>query len=682
MNPKEAPSNPTQRTPEIRDWALLAGWALVLSLLIRWPLSVNLGAMPLDPNSPLHILALDQIAGGGDWTEISNLAFPTPVPIRMVAIPTLLLGIPLAQILTPMAALNVATTLMVALQGLAVAWLVGLLRWGKTAQFIATTAAICCPLTIHVQSLGQQENLGFMAMALAVAGGCLSGRKAWVAAIFALLLAGFSSPYQAVPTGLLLMSVSYFHGKKALIRGALCSGVVALPVLLYYTGATDGASSIPGITTSPPEEGYLASAGILDMLHPRAMWDGQPSSINSISERFQMLSNGIPTAAFHPGWPWITAHQSAYIGLVLLVGALGLYRGRSSPLLRGIILGSTLSMVFAFGPSLRLMSETNTGIPMPWMIFSNIPGLADLQATHRFLSGLVFGLVLGLAFWMRSASRGKTAAVVLLLLGESLLRAPVHWPLPAARGQLNTVESSLPNGPVMLWPPLTHFAPQYYEMMAVILDRPVGIYTPNGVALAGDIEYRGNLRGHLRMDIVRKTGNRDMPIEVVHATTLPEIGSFRVDVEVDLGKVDIIVFIDKEGNGPDAYEPLETLEDIRVGFQDVTGLKFNLIDPEITQEEVEQGRDEPLRPGTHLPEDLPQKEGNLSASEWLLRGAQGGAASVLRTRSNLAETDPQEDLGFEIGSHSLQVEAEDCVTEQHCIQRLSLPGHKKRMPRR
>ena len=97
------------------------------------------------------------------------------------------------------------------------------------------------------------------------------------------------------------MSVSYFHGKKALIRGAICSGVVALPVLLYYTGATDGASSIPGITTSPPEEGYLASAGILDMLHPRAMWDGQPTSINSVSERFEMLSNGIPTSACCPG---------------------------------------------------------------------------------------------------------------------------------------------------------------------------------------------------------------------------------------------------------------------------------------------------------------------------------------------------------------------------------------------
>ena len=178
--PKELPPASAHGVRQFGSWALLIGWTLFLAVLIRWPLSVNWDAMPLDPNSPLHILALEQIASGGNWGEISNLAFPTPVPIRMVAIPTLLLGMPMAHLMGPMAALNVATTLMVALQGLALAGLVGFLRWGKTAQFIAATAAICCPYTIHVQSLGQQENLGLLAMALAVLGAFSEGKKGWL----------------------------------------------------------------------------------------------------------------------------------------------------------------------------------------------------------------------------------------------------------------------------------------------------------------------------------------------------------------------------------------------------------------------------------------------------------------------------------------------------------------------
>jgi hypothetical protein len=660
----------------------LSAWALLLAVLVRWPLSVNLDAMPLDPNSPLHILALEQIASGGNWVEISNLAFPTPVPIRMVAIPTLLLGIPFAQVMSPMAALNVATTLMVALQGIAVAALVATLRWGRTAQYVAATAAIACTYTVHVQSLGQQENLGFVAMALAVWSSCQQGRVAWVGSILALAIAAFSSPYQAVPTGILLVCTSWCQNREALLRSLASSAIVAVPVLLYYTGATDGASSIPGITTSPPEEGYLASAGLLDMVHPRAMWDGGPSDVPSIADRFSSLTTSISTTTFHSGWPWITAHQTAYLGLVLLLGGLGLYSGRAGQLHKGLIAGAALSLIFALGPQLRLVSESSTGLPLPWSAFALLPGLSDLQATHRFLSGLIFALILGLAYSMRNAGRPKGLLLVGLLLAEGLLRAPVHWPLPTARGELDAVVEKLPEGPVMLWPPLNHFAPQYFEMLAVLLERPVGIYTPSGVTLNGEIRYEGNRMGHIRMDIVRETNSRDFPMEVVHATTLDRLGRFEIDVEVDLGKVDIIVFLDQEGNGPDAYEPLATLKNIRVGLQDVHDLEFQLTDPAITRDEVERSRDEPIRPGTHLPEDLPQKKGNLSPSDWLLRGAQGGARAVLRTQSRLSQDGSGQDLGFEVGSNMLRIGLEECITEQHCVQLLTMPGHRGRPPQR
>jgi hypothetical protein len=649
--------------------ALLLLWAFFLSVLVRWPLSVTLGAVPLDPNSPLHALALDQLAHGGSWTEIANLAFPTPVPIRMVALPTLGIGLPLAQFLSPLAALNLATTCMVAAQGLAIAWLVGRLNWGRQAQLIAITAGICAPFTVHVQALGQQENLGFVAFALAVAASMEVGRKGWFFGLLALLLAGFSSPYMAVPTGILLLSVALFQGRSPLLRGLACTVLAGLPVLLYYTGATDGSASIPGITTSPPEEGYLASAGIWDMLSPRAMWDGVSLTMDGPWARLSALGNSIPTTALHPGWIWTTAHQSAYIGVVLLLGILALWTERKNAFFRPLILACTLCLLFALGPNLRILSEHSTGIPLPWALFSWLPGLSDLQATHRFLAGSIFVLVIGLAWWGRNWSRPKTGLLCLALMTDGLLFAPAIWPLPAAHTDLKAVQAELPDGPTMLWPPLTSFAPQYYELMAVLLERPVGIYTPSGVTLSGEIHYAGSQKGYVRLDIIRKTGQKSAPFEVIHATTLSDFGPWSMDVEVDLGKINLVMFLDAQGNGPDPNEPQVEIEGVSVAYQNIGNLDFHLTDPGINAETVEAERSEPLQPGTRLPSDLPDLSGNISQEDWLQRGAFGGAKSLLRTQSVLSDTDS----GFRLNPSQLRLGEAVCVDDFHCIQSLESP---------
>jgi hypothetical protein len=584
----------------------------------------------------------------------------------MVALPTLGLGIPLVHLFSPLAALNVATTCMVAGQGLAAAWLTGRLNWGRQAQFIALTAGICAPFTVHVQALGQQENLGFIGFALAIAFGIETGKKAWLFGLGALFLAGFSSPYMAVPTGIILLSVALFQDRGTLLRGLACTALTGLPVLLYYTGATDGSASIPGITTSPPESGYLASAGIWDMLSPRAMWDGAALAMDGPWARIGALGKGIPTTELHPGWIWTTAHQSAYIGIVLLLGVIALWKERKASFFRPLILAGSVCLVFALGPNLRILSETSTGIPLPWALFAALPGLADLQATHRFLSGSIFVLVLGLAWWARNWSRPQTGLLCAALMVDGLLIAPAIWPLPAAQTDLHAVEAELPPGPTMLWPPLTSFAPQYYELMAVLLERPVGIYTPSGVTLSGEVHYVGSQKGHLRLDVIRKTGTKNTPFEVIHATTLPDFGPWSMDVEVDLGKVNLVLFLDAEGNGPDPNEPQVEIEGISVAYQNIGQLDFYLVDPEISAESVKAGRAEPLQPGTRLPEDLPDLSGNISQEDWLQRGAFGGAKSLLRTRSILADTDS----GFRLNPTQLRLSEATCVDEFHCIQRI------------
>jgi hypothetical protein len=649
-------------------------WAFGLALLVRWPLSVNLSAVPLDPNSPLHALALGQLANGGSWSEISNLAFPTPVPIRMVALPTLGIGLPIAKFLSPLAALNLATTCMVAAQGLAAGWLTGRFGWGRQAQFIAITAGICAPFTVHVQALGQQENLGFVAFALAIAAGSEVGRKAWAFGLASLFIAGFSSPYMAVPTGVFLLSFSVFNSRKALTRSLACAVIVGLPVLLYYTGATDGSASIPGITTSPPEEGYLASAGLWDMISPRAMWDGSHLQMDNAWERLTAITKSIPSTELHPGWMWSTAHQSAYVGVILLLGLKVLWKERTNTFFQPLALASGLCLVFALGPSFRIFSEHSTGVPLPWAVFATVPGLSDLQATHRFLSGSVFVLILSVAWWGRNWGKNKAGALCLLLIADGLLVAPATWPLPAAHTHMNAVEAELPDGPTMLWPPLTSFAPQYYELMAVLLDRPVGIYTPSGVTLSGEVTYTGNQTGYLRMDVIKKSSGKNDPFEVIHATTLTSFGKWSMDVEVDLGKVNLVVFLDEQGNGPDPNEPQIEIEGISVAYQNLGGIDFHLKDPGISAAEVEAGRKEPLKPGTRLPSDLPDLSGNISQEDWLQRGTFGGAKSVLRTRSAVTDDDD----GFRLNPQQLRLGDAQCVNEFHCIQtienRMGRPG--------
>ena len=67
------------------------------------------------------------------------------------------------------------------------------------------------------------------------------------------------------------------------MRALLCSILTAVPVLLYYTGATDGASSIAGITTSPPR-GLSRECGILGHASSQGEWDGRnrPPGMRSV----------------------------------------------------------------------------------------------------------------------------------------------------------------------------------------------------------------------------------------------------------------------------------------------------------------------------------------------------------------------------------------------------------------
>lgn len=649
--------------------------ALVVAFLVRWPLSGSFGAIPLDPNTPLHALASKQLASGGSLFEISDLAFPTPVPIRIVAFPMLLISLPF-QGLGPLQAVNIATTILVAMQGLALWWLSRRLGLSRFGQWVALMAGILAPWTVHVQGLGQQENLVFVAMALAVWGGLKLGWKRGAVAVIALLLAGFSSPYQAVPTGLIflgtLWSTSYkMERRLTSIQAISVTLVAAVPVLVYYMGVTEGASAIAGITTSPPEEGAMATAGLLEFVYPRPMWDGSPIELSTASQRIDDIFKPIPSASLSPGWGWFTAHQSSYIGLLAALGFTGLWRQRRDPKVRGLIVGGLACLVFALGPELRLFSESDSPIWMPWKLAAMLPGVGDLTATHRFISGFAFSSAIGLALLVSSAKfRTRSVIAVIVTLGlftETLLLAPVQWPLPAMEHTQEDINRELPEGPIMLWPPFTALAPQYFELITVLLERPVGIYSPAGITLSGELVWDGPVDGTIRVDILADRSNESANQRIVHAFTLDEPGPFSEDVEIDLGNVELTAFIDREGDGPTPGEPIGHSEKFRVALRDISDIQVVLETTERASLSTTgaNNRANARSPGARLPEDLPTAIGHQSPAQWIMGGGRAGARTLLIITSD--ETDDYSSSPiFHSGRSDLIISDPTCLDENLC----------------
>lgn len=469
-----------------RLWWLGVGvFTVVLAMLLRFPLSVHLDALPMDPNSPLHALAARQLADFGSPLHLAMLDWPAGVPVRMVAWPTLLIAAPLVGLVGALPALNLATTVIMALQGVACALAASL--WGapRRGQLVAAAAGVACPYVVHAQGLGRQENLAFLAFALVAVAATQSGWRFGVAVVGALAIAAFSSPYQAVPTGVMLVLVVGVRSWRALgaVLGA-SAGVGAL-VVLYYVDAALGDSAVAGITTSPPETQGAAVAAVGELLTPRALSHGVPFTYPSAGERLSRLTAELPLRDFGPSWGVKAATQVCWIGTVLLLaGGIGLALRLRAARAWPWVAAGLVCVVFALGPDLRMWSEQPSAIPLPWALTAGVPGLDQMVATHRFMSGAIFVLCLG-AGWLAGRLHVAFApALIALLVADTTLRAPAEWPLEGARSRLGELAGVLPGGPIALYPPVRTVPAQNFELAAAALGVPVGLFVPDREAPA------------------------------------------------------------------------------------------------------------------------------------------------------------------------------------------------------
>ncbi|HJN76762.1 MAG TPA: hypothetical protein QGF58_22725 [Myxococcota bacterium] len=431
---------------DVLELAASACCLAVVAVALRYPTSLSPYLLPADTNSELHVL-LGAALADGEFGHVAGLAYPAGLDVRVVALPMLLLALPLQPLLGQVAAFNVAVVLWLVLNGAVVQWVgvrLGLSRWGALALAVVSLLSSQC---VGFLGNGQFENVVPAALALGVlAGHTEQARRAAALVVVALLLAGFSSPYQAVVVVLLCLGTSIVE--RGPLRAALLLGVslgALLPVGWYYATATVGLETPAPVVTES-----------LNFLAPSLR---QPGG-GELSEGFPYMGTGTQTPPALRSIGWVLP-----IGGLLALGALRR---------RGLALGVAGLLVFlvAIGPELRLGP---VAVPGPYALAGLLPGLRDMGVTFRFGTGLVF--VAGLLILRARPTLSVTIALPALVGLETLLFSSATW--PSSAGVANSVAI---DGPVGFWPapPIAPSFPSAWVAMAY--DVPVAWGPEEGVS--------------------------------------------------------------------------------------------------------------------------------------------------------------------------------------------------------
>jgi len=484
------------RVPNGWRWGALALVLAAVAVLVRAPTSMAPGLVWTDPNTPLHALSARELVTGGGLTHLVSIGVPEGMSVRLLALPLLLLGALLNLVFDTVTAFNLAVVLWVWLCGLSAAWVAD--RIGGD-RLVAGVGIMVAPLSVQALGNGQYENLVTPAFVL----GLLAATRAspWLAVVAA-AMAGFSSPYQG---GTLVLSMTLLalilHRRQAwrtLAGGAVGVGLAAAYYLAVLGGGLDS-------TAGPAPDTLHQSASLSELvLGPLASSAGPAPipgagpgggvGLTSPGQRTWTLLHAADTLTLGQGYPWKTPHTLAYLGLPLLVlGALGWWRERRQALARGLVIVGAASLLLGLGSSLKLTPGFDLGLPLPWALSEGLPGVGRLQVTTRMLTGLVFALVLGAAWWARGRALWIRVVLAGALVADGLWWAPVHWPAPALRAQLSSVWDEIPDDALVAsWPGPPRQMQRNHFLLATLTERPLAWFLSNEAIMAHrDADPRG-----------------------------------------------------------------------------------------------------------------------------------------------------------------------------------------------
>ncbi len=97
-----------------------------------------------------------------------------------------------------------------------------------------------------------------------------------------------------------------------------------------------------------------------------------------------------------------------------------------------------------------------------------------------------------------------------------------------------------------------------------------------GAKLSGTFVYEGAAKGTYRVDFFN-IGPDGRP-RVLHAMTLDKPGPWELEAPKGLGKINVLAFVDAQGNGPQLVEPSALLKDVDVEADAIPALDLTLVD--------------------------------------------------------------------------------------------------------
>ena len=442
----------------------------LVAFILRYPTSADLSLVPLDPNFPLHALAGLDLSDGGSGFVNTRLEFPEGAPIRYLAWPLLFCAQLFEGSLHPVAAFHVGILTWLTLQGVLMMYLFHDFLEDRLRALIASTLALCAPQVLIALGNAQFENVA-PAFLLLIAWSIERKQYKWL--LFGLFGSCFSSPYMGF-LGLLLALITGYHSKRVWIYMTLSSAAS----WAYFTAVTGS-----GVheSTQPAPSSMAESANLLGLILPINIAENGGTELPSIMERIRLLSTPATSAPFDDKWFWVMVTASSFVGVSwILLGIVGIWQKKGDPIARHLILWALLTMLCSFGDQLFITLGTNQySLPWIWKLTDFIPGLSDMNATHRFLMAPSLVLALGVACLGRR---------MLMLLGfiicilEALLISPAHWPIPSKKPSLPE-ELSVIQKPFIFWPPPPVISSYKVTMTGLLIDQPIALFSAQGSSM-------------------------------------------------------------------------------------------------------------------------------------------------------------------------------------------------------
>lgn len=461
------------------------------AVLVLFPLSVYPDLFHRTPNTPLHLLVLDHLFMfmRGDVDQLSHVIaadFPTGRPVRIIGWPFQLLALPLVPVMGRVAALNISLLLTVLLSGVLMARLIRNMGLGVAAQTVAATAWVMNPLLVSFLSNGQYENHVGWAFPLVLLGLMRGGLKGNLLVGLGMLGAAFSSPYQAIPVAIVLGAVVLMLYRRSGVGLFATLGVVFLMCYVYFSGPqpTPGGECGPTSGNMPLSLNELfGMTGALQAEMPFQMdrWASFKMAFSEPAVWSREL--GANTLLVSP--------SSGFLGLLpLIAGCVGMWRVRTLPWVKPLCLAAGTCLLFALGPEFSWARGSEVDLPMPADLLSLFPGLDQMGTTLRFMTGVAFVLVVGLAFLVESVAanrrRGFGCIVVVLIVAEWVFGTVPSVPMQTRAFQAPAGFDALPEtGAVMGVPIMSTVPPEAHLWNGLVIERPVVGYCKTSI-----LDYR------------------------------------------------------------------------------------------------------------------------------------------------------------------------------------------------